>query len=130
MNESLVGPHNSGQATVGMEFSNRLRPTELLAADHAVPVQVPRIRYEVITKKVRNGDDPPIANAGPDQVGVTGGLITLNEFGFVFSGWQPHYLPVDAGCRSAGNALRADFRDHDFHVDRRREIRVYADGEG
>ena len=78
MNESLVGPHNSGQATVGMEFSNRLRPKELLAADHAVPVQVPRIRYEVITKKVRNGDDPPIANAGPDQVGVNGGLITLN----------------------------------------------------
>jgi len=78
MNETLVGPKNSGEAMVGMEFSNRLRPKELLAADHAVPVQVPRIRYEVITKKVRNGDDPPVANAGPNQIGVAAGLITLN----------------------------------------------------
>jgi hypothetical protein len=78
INESLVGPKNSGEAMIGMEFSNRLRPKELLAADHAVPVQVPRIRYEVITKKVRNGDDPPVANAGPNQIGVAAGPITLN----------------------------------------------------
>ncbi len=78
INETLVGPQNSGEAMVGLEFSNRLRPKELLAVDHAVPVQVPRIRYEVITKRVRKGDDPPVANAGPNQIGVASGQITLN----------------------------------------------------
>ena len=63
---------------VGLEFGNMLRPKELLAADHAVPAQVPRVRYEVITKKVRNGDDPPVADAGPNQINVPAGLITLN----------------------------------------------------
>ncbi len=78
INETLVGPKNSGEGMVGLEFSNRLRPKELLAVDHAVPVQVPRIRYEVITRKVRTGDDPPIADAGPNQIGIAAGLITLN----------------------------------------------------
>ncbi len=81
INETLVGPKNSGEAMVGMEFSNRLRPKEMLAADHAIPVQVPRIRYEVIQKKYRNGDDPPVANAGPNQIGVGAGNVTLNGSG-------------------------------------------------
>ena len=78
MNETLLEPHNSGRAVVGLQFGNMLRPKELFAADHAVPAQIPRVRYEVITKKVRNGDDPPIADAGPNQVNVPSGLITLN----------------------------------------------------
>lgn len=78
INETLVGPKNSGAAMVGMEFSNRIRPKEMFAADHAVPVQVPRVRYEVIQKKYRNGDDPPVANAGPNQINVAAGKITLN----------------------------------------------------
>ncbi len=78
INETLVGPSNSGEAMVGVEIANMLRPKELLAADHAVPVQVPRIRYDVISRRVHNGDDPPVADAGPNQVNVPAGLITLN----------------------------------------------------
>jgi hypothetical protein len=78
MNETLVGPGNSGRAVVGLQFSNMLRPKEFLAVNHALPVDVPRIRYEVVTKKVRNGNDPPIADAGPDQINVPAGIITLD----------------------------------------------------
>lgn len=78
INETLVEAKNDGRAVVGLQFGNMLRPKELLAADHAVPAQIPRVRYEVITKKVRNGDDPPVANAGPNQIGVGPGLISLN----------------------------------------------------
>ncbi|HEY1757138.1 MAG TPA: OmpA family protein [Bryobacteraceae bacterium] len=81
LNETLLEPKNSGRAVVGMEFGNMLRPKELLAADHAVPADVPRVRYEVITKQVRNGDDPPVADAGPNQINVPAGLITLNGSG-------------------------------------------------
>ena len=78
INETLLEPKNSGRAVVGLQFGNMLRPKELLAADHAVPAQIPRVRYEVITKKVRNGDDPPIADPGPNQINVPAGLITLD----------------------------------------------------
>ena len=124
MNETLVGPKNSGEAMVGMEFSNRLRPKELLAADHAVPVQVPRIRYEVITKKVRNGDDPPVANAGPNQINVAAGHDHAQRLGFLFSGRQPDHLPVGGNHRSAGDLLRAHQRGHDLYGGRRRDLSV------
>ena len=45
---------------------------------HAVPVDVPRIRYEILTRTVRTGNDAPVANAGPDQIGVAVGTITLD----------------------------------------------------
>jgi hypothetical protein len=41
-------------------------------------VDVPRVRYEVLTRTVRNGAAPPVADAGPDQIGVPAGTITLN----------------------------------------------------
>jgi hypothetical protein len=78
MNETLVGPGNSGRAVVGLQFSNMIRPKEFLAVNHALPMDVPRIRYEVVTKKVRNGNDPPVADAGPDQINVPAGIITLD----------------------------------------------------
>ncbi len=81
INETLLEPHNSGRVVAGVELGNMLRPKELLAADHAVPADVPRVRYEIVTKKVRNGDDPPVADAGPNQINVPAGLITLNGSG-------------------------------------------------
>jgi hypothetical protein len=78
MNETLIGPGNSGRAVVGLMLSNMLRPKEFQAANHALPMDPPRIRYDVVVKKVRKGDDPPIANAGPPQVNVPAGTITLN----------------------------------------------------
>ncbi len=78
MNETLVTANNWGRAVVGVQFGNFLRPKEMQGVDHPVPVDVPRVRYEVATRRVRNGVAPPIADAGPDQIGVPAGTITLN----------------------------------------------------
>ena len=41
-------------------------------------MDVPRIRYEVLTRTVRTGNDLPIADAGPDQIRVESGTIVLD----------------------------------------------------
>jgi len=85
MNETLVSYANTGRAVVGLQFGNFMRPKDYLegynGVQHAVPVDVPRVRYEIMTRSVRTGNDAPVANAGPDQVGVQAGTITLDGSG-------------------------------------------------
>jgi hypothetical protein len=78
VNETLLGPGNSGRAVFGVRFGNFMRPKDYLNQPLAVPADIPRIRYEVLTKNVHVGTSPPVADAGPDQIGVPAGLITLN----------------------------------------------------
>ena len=44
-------------------------------------MQVPRIRYELVERRIHNGVSQPIADAGPNQIGVAAGTITLNGSG-------------------------------------------------
>lgn len=85
MNETLLSRSNTGRAVVGLQFGNFMRPKDYLegynGVQHAVPVDVPRLRYEILTRTVRTGNDAPIANAGPDQIGVGAGTITLDGSG-------------------------------------------------
>jgi len=62
-----------------LEFGNFMRPKEYTTFSHPVPMDVPRIRYELLTRQV--GHSAPIANAGPPQIGVSPGTITLNGSG-------------------------------------------------
>jgi hypothetical protein len=78
MNETLLERNNWGRAVAGIQFGNFTRPKDYGAVDHPVPADVPRVRYEVLTRTVRNGVAPPVADAGPDQIGVPAGTITLN----------------------------------------------------
>ncbi len=78
MNETILSRNNNGRAVVGVQFGNMMRPKDFLDAKHPVPVDVPRVRYEVLTRRLRIGNDPPVADAGPDQIGVTAGLIQLD----------------------------------------------------
>jgi len=77
-NETMLTKDANGRVAVGLQFGSFLRPREFLAMDHPVPVDIPRIRYEVLTKRVRTGNDVPVADAGPDQIGVPSGQITLD----------------------------------------------------
>jgi hypothetical protein len=78
INETLVSTGNSGRAVVGVQFGNMLRPKEFQAAKHPVPGDPPRIRYELLTRRVRVGNTAPVADGGPPQVNVPTGSVTLD----------------------------------------------------
>jgi len=78
LNETLISGSNTGSFTVGLEFGKWLNPKNYARTAGPVPVSVPKIRYEVLTRTVRTGNDLPVADAGPDQVGVEAGTIMLD----------------------------------------------------
>lgn len=80
VNETLlpVKGTQQGRAAVGFQLGNFLRPKNLLAETHAVPMEVPRVRYETLTKRIRTGNGSPVADAGPDQNNVAAGPVILN----------------------------------------------------
>jgi hypothetical protein len=79
VNETMIGPGTNGRATFGIQLGNLLRPREFVASGKPVPVDVPRIRYEVLTRTVRKGPgQPPVADAGPDQLAIPAGQVRLD----------------------------------------------------
>ena len=78
-NQTLIDAHDSGQLTFGFEVGNYIHAKEYTKVTSPVPMDIPRIRYELGTRRV--GSSPPVANAGPNQLGVPAGLITLNGSG-------------------------------------------------
>lgn len=82
MNETLLSRDNTGRVVAGFQMGNFMRPKDYIegynGVRHAVPVDVPRVRYEVLTRRTRTGNEAPIADAGADQIGVAPGTITLN----------------------------------------------------
>jgi len=90
LNPTLLGKSNDGRAVVGVQFGNMMRPKEYLGVEHPVPMDIPRVRFEEYTKTVRTGHTPPVANAGPDQIGVPAGTITLNGS----ASYSPDGLPI------------------------------------
>src|SRR6185369_6932354 len=85
LNETMVSRDNTGRVVAGFQFGNFMRPKDYLEGyngiQHAVPVDVPRVRYEMLTRQTRTGNQAPVADAGPDQIGVAAGTITLNGSG-------------------------------------------------
>jgi hypothetical protein len=79
MNETLVSDNNYGRFGVGLQFGGWLSPDKYKDnTDRPVPVDVPRVRYEVLKRTVQVGNDAPIADAGGDQINVEAGKITLD----------------------------------------------------
>jgi len=79
LNPTYITTKNNGELTFGLEFGNFMRPKEYTTFTHPVPMDVPRIRYELLTRQV--GHSAPVADAGPNQIGVPPGTITLNGSG-------------------------------------------------
>jgi len=78
LNESLVTSVNSGRVVFGVQFGNWLRPKEFHDVTHPVPVDIPRVRYQLLTRRV--GNSSPVADAGPNQT-IQAGTATLNGSG-------------------------------------------------
>jgi hypothetical protein len=79
MNETLLEPTNRGRFAVGLQFGGWLSPKEYSEdSDRPVPVEIPRVRYEVLKRQVRTGNDAPVADAGVDRIGVQAGQVTLD----------------------------------------------------
>ena len=79
LNETLISNSNSGRFVVGLQFGGWLSPKDYSAnTSEPVPVDIPRVRYEVLTRQTRTGNDSPVADAGADQIGVDPGEVTLN----------------------------------------------------
>ncbi len=79
LNETYVSTSEKGQVMFGLEFGNYIRPKQYTAVTTPVPMDIPRIRYQLLTRKV--GATTPVANAGPNQINVPPGTITLNGSG-------------------------------------------------
>jgi hypothetical protein len=78
VNETMLAAGNNGRAVFGVQFGNMMRPKEYLGTTRPIPADVPRVRYEVLTRRLRIGNAPPVADAGPDQIGVPAGSIHLD----------------------------------------------------
>ncbi|HKA07140.1 MAG TPA: OmpA family protein, partial [Gemmataceae bacterium] len=76
MNPTLAATADSARLAFGFQFGNYIHPKDYGKTKSPVPMDVPRIRYELLTRRV--GNSAPVANAGPDQNGVSAGTITLD----------------------------------------------------
>jgi K319L-like, PKD domain/OmpA family len=80
LNETYVSNNNTGRIVFGLQFGGWMSPKNynIEETDRPVPVEIPRIRYEVLTRTIRTGNEQPVADAGGDQIGVAAGPITLD----------------------------------------------------
>ena len=75
-NEGFVAQSNNWRFGVGVRFGEwgraggPARSTALGRSAGPEPVFVPRVRYETLTRVVRDGNRRPVADAGPDQLGL------------------------------------------------------------
>jgi len=76
---TYVAAKGNGRLSFGFEVGNYIHPKEYAKVTSPVPMDVPRIRYEFGTRRV--GSSPPVADAGPNQLGIAPGTITLNGSG-------------------------------------------------
>lgn len=78
-NETYLSSKDSGRVAVGLAFGGFVNPHDFGKIKTPVPMEIPRIRYEMGTRRV--GSSPPIADAGPSQLNVGAGSITLDGSG-------------------------------------------------
>ena len=78
-NETLTSRGGAGRIVFGFEVGNFMHAKDYADTKSPVPMDVPRIRYEFGTRRV--GSSPPVADAGPDQVNVAPGTVTLDGSG-------------------------------------------------
>jgi hypothetical protein len=78
-NEALVATTTTGRLAFGVQVGNFTKPKEYATSKSPVPMDVPRIRYELGTRRV--GTAAPIADAGPNQLNLPAQVVTLDGSG-------------------------------------------------
>jgi len=78
-NETLVASTGTGRIAFGLQVGNFMKPKEFADTKSPVPMDVPRIRYELGTRRV--GTAAPIADAGPPQLNIPAQVVTLDGSG-------------------------------------------------
>ncbi len=83
LNETMIRGQNDGRFVVGLQLGKWLSPKNYRTESQGapVPVDIPRVRYEVLKRQIRTGNDSPVADAGPDLSGVAAGAVTLDGSG-------------------------------------------------
>ncbi len=120
---------HEGQRPRGVRLPGRqFHPSQgIRAAKTPVPMDVPRVRYELLTRRV--GNTAPVANAGPDQTGVAGRHGHAGWLGLLRSGRRRRSptsgrrLPARRVTLSAPTAAKTD-----IHRGGRTDLRLPPDG--
>jgi outer membrane protein OmpA-like peptidoglycan-associated protein len=98
LNESLVNVKDSGRVVFGFQVGNYIHPKDYGKTKSPVPMDIPRVRYELLTRRI--GNSPPVANAGPDQIGVAAGTVTLDGS----ASFDPDHDPITYQWSQIGGA--------------------------
>jgi hypothetical protein len=67
-NASLVTSKTHGRFVVGIRMGEWPSARAASASTRPAPIEIPAIRYQSSAREVREGNDGPVADAGPDQV--------------------------------------------------------------
>jgi hypothetical protein len=78
-NETLVASTSAGRLAFGLQLGNFTHPKEYASSKSPVPMDVPRIRFELGTRRV--GTAAPVADAGPNQINIPAQVVTLDGSG-------------------------------------------------
>jgi hypothetical protein len=83
LNETMISGQNDGRFVVGLQLGKWLSPNKYKSESNGspVPVDIPRVRYEVLKRQIRTGNDLPVADAGPDIIGIAAGAVVLDGSG-------------------------------------------------
>lgn len=77
MNQSMLMMDDEYRYMVGLKLGS-WNDARYNVSDQITPVNIPQIRYEILQRTMRTGNNGPTADAGPNQVDVAAGTVQLD----------------------------------------------------